>query len=120
MFRVVQAQIAMAISGEDFHGAVRNRVIQQPSGCADRGLLFAAENDMHLGLRIPESRLYGIGAVAFKKDDHIFFGDLAGIPVVIIKQCLGDPQIGGLHFGKPLLPDQTMPSLRRGKFVTHP
>ena len=83
-------------------------MIQQFSGCADRGLLFAAENDMYLGLRIPKSRLYGIGTVAFKKCDHIFFADLAGIPVIIIEQLLRNAQIGSLHFGKPFLLDQAI------------
>ena len=32
----------------------------------------------------------------------------AGIPVIVIKQFLGDAQIGGLHFGKPLLLDQAV------------
>ena len=106
--RMVQTQIAMVVSGENLQSAAPNRVIQQFSGCADRGLFFAAENDMYLGLRIPESRFYGIGTVAFKKGDHIFFGNLAGIPVIVIKQFLGDAQIGGLHFGKPLLLDQAV------------
>ena len=78
----------MVVSGENFQSATWDRVIQQLSGCADRGLLFAAKNDMYLGLRIPKSRLYGLGTVAFKKGDHIFFGNLAGIPVIIIEQLL--------------------------------
>ena len=105
---MVQTQIAMAISGEDLQSAAQNRVIQQFSGCADRGLLFAAENDMYLCLRIPKSRLYGIGTVALQERDHIFFADLAGIPVIVIKQFLGDPQIGSLHFSKPFLLDQAV------------
>ena len=86
----------MAISGEDLHSAAWDRVTQQFSGCTDQGLLFAAENDMCLGLRVPESRFYGIGTVALQKCDHIFFADLAGIPVIVIKQFLRDAQIGGL------------------------
>jgi len=65
LFRVVQTEIAMTVSGEDFQGAVRNYVIQQFSGCADRCLLFAAENDMYLCPGFPKSGFYGIGTVAF-------------------------------------------------------
>ena len=98
----------MAISREGFQSAAWDRVIQLFSGCADRGLLLAAENDMYLGLRIPESRLYGIDTVALQKCDHIFFADFAGIPEIVIEQFLGDAQIGCLHFSKPHLLDQAV------------
>ena len=42
LFRMVQTQIAMVVSGEDLQSAAQNRVIQQFSGCTDQGLLFAA------------------------------------------------------------------------------
>ena len=89
---MIQTQIAVVVSGEAFQSAAWDRVIQQFSGCADRGLLLAAKNDMYLGLRIPKSRLYGIGTVALQERDHIFFADLAGIPVIIIEQLLRNAQ----------------------------
>ena len=82
---MIQAQIAVVVSGEAFQSAVRDHTIQQFSGCADRGLLFAAENDMYLGLRIPKSRLYGLGTVTLQKCDHVFSADFTGIPEIVIE-----------------------------------
>ena len=92
--RMIQAQIAVVVSGEAFQSAVRDHTIQQFSGYADGGLLFAAKNNMYLGLRIPESRLYGIGTVALQKCDHILFADFAGQV-----EC---PVFSGLPYGHDL------------------
>lgn len=62
----------MAESGEDFQGAVRDYVIQQLSGCSDRGLRLDAENDMYLGLRVPKIRLYAFSKIGLVKQLTVF------------------------------------------------